>query len=107
MLPGFKCATSLSVFVIVCFSIWHSLIIGVMMFCSGKFCFLDLKFPASLCHCVPMLHMSESGWNGNFCCTHLRRKVRKYFYLFVELIVGGEGTGLGGGGGRPASETLS
>ena len=37
----------------------------------------------------------------------LGRKVRKYFYLFVELIVGGDGTGLGGGGGRPASETLS
>ena len=70
MLPGLKYATSLSVFVILYLAFTHHCI-GVIMFCSGEFCFLDLKFPALLCHCVPMLHISESVWNGNFFVGHI------------------------------------
>ena len=57
MLPGFKCATSLSVFVIVCFCTWGG----------------DVLFPQVLLprfkvssFALSLLHMSELGWNGNF-----------------------------------------
>ena len=39
--------------------------------------FMLLGFKASLCQCVPMLHMRESGWNGNFSTQTFREESKK------------------------------
>ena len=66
MLPGFRFATSLSVFCnsIFVFGLRPTSLTWVMMFCSAKFYpSLILSFQFLF---VIVLQMMESGWNGNF-----------------------------------------